>query len=140
MNNDAIQKSGAIILSALDTNNIALLYRGKQKDWSFPKGHVEIGEDKIQGMVREVKEETGLDVNILKQLPDLDYINSDGNTVTTKIFLAQSKDDSLLKLEHFYDDVSWTPIDDVVGLLSYENLRDYFKQVLPLIKTSSVHT
>jgi 8-oxo-dGTP pyrophosphatase MutT (NUDIX family) len=134
MNCKTIQKSGAIILSALDKNRIALLYRGKQKDWSFPKGHVEIGENQIQAMVREVKEETGLDVRVLKELPDLDYVNSGGDIVATKIFLVQSNDDSLLKLEHPADGINWTPIDDVIDLLSYKNLKDYFKKIKTIIK------
>ena len=34
--------------------------------WSFPKGHVEGQETEIQTALREVKEETGLDINIQK--------------------------------------------------------------------------
>ena len=34
--------------------------------WSFPKGHVEAGENEIQTAVREVKEETGLDITFLE--------------------------------------------------------------------------
>ncbi len=30
--------------------------------WSFPGGHLEFGEEAEQGIAREVKEETGMDV------------------------------------------------------------------------------
>ena len=36
-----IQKAGAIVFSQKDPSLIALLYRSKEKDWSFPKGQVE---------------------------------------------------------------------------------------------------
>ena len=31
--------------------------------WSFPKGHMEEGENEVQTALREVKEETGLDID-----------------------------------------------------------------------------
>lgn len=55
-----IQKAGAIIVSKSDENKIVLLHSGKQNDWSFPKGHIEEGEDPTGAMIREIKEETGL--------------------------------------------------------------------------------
>ena len=64
-------KAGAIVLSSENKNNIALLYRGNQNDWTFPKGHVDAGENAHQAMIREIYEETGLDVNFIKNLPDL---------------------------------------------------------------------
>ena len=33
--------------------------------WSFPKGHVESGENELQTALREIKEETGLDVRLM---------------------------------------------------------------------------
>lgn len=36
--------------------------------WNFPGGHVEDGESPEQACIREVKEETGLDVSIEKKL------------------------------------------------------------------------
>ena len=32
--------------------------------WSFPKGHMEEGENEVQTALREVKEETGLDIDL----------------------------------------------------------------------------
>ncbi len=134
MNNKTTQKAGAIILSGTNKKEIALLYRFKQKDWSFPKGHVEPGENAVQTMVREIKEETGLNVRILRELPDLDYIHTGGSVISTKMFLVQSEDNSLLRLEHEGDDIKWIPTDKVTTVLSYDNLKEYFNKVSPLIK------
>ena len=38
---EKILKAGAIILSSENDGKIALLYRGNQSGWSFPKGHVD---------------------------------------------------------------------------------------------------
>ncbi|MCR4284380.1 MAG: NUDIX domain-containing protein [Parcubacteria group bacterium] len=129
-----IQKAGAIILSKDDQSKIALLYSGKQKDWSFPKGHIEDGEDPTNAMIREVKEETGLLVEILCDLPDINYTHPNGNNISIKMFLVQSEDDTLLRPEFKGDDIKWVPTNEVSSVLSYNNLKEYIKEIYHLIK------
>ncbi len=133
--NTITQKAGAIILSNENKNNIALLYRGKQKDWSFPKGHIDAGEEPTQAMIREIKEETGLSIKILTSLNDLSYTSSTGEIVSTKMFLVQSEDDSTLKNESDNDSIEWVSYTDVISKLSYDNLREYYTNILPTIKS-----
>lgn len=128
------QKAGAIILSKNDENKIALLYRGKQNDWSFPKGHIEKNEDPTSTMIREIKEETGLLVRILCELPDMHYTHPDGSSVSIKMFLVQSEDDALLRPELEADAVKWVAMNEAPSTLSHENLREYFENVSRLIK------
>lgn len=69
-------KAGAIILSE-DKKSILLIYRGKQQDYTFPKGHVEENEKLEEAMRREILEETGLTIKeICTKLPPLIYIDS----------------------------------------------------------------
>ncbi|NLE07507.1 MAG: NUDIX domain-containing protein [Parcubacteria group bacterium] len=136
--NKTIEKAGAIIFSNIDKNNIALLYRGKQQDWSFPKGHAEEGEESVQTMIREIKEETGLDVKILQSLPSLDYTHPNGNTISTKMFLVQSEDDSKVKLENPDDDIKWIAINEVSQTLSYDNLKEYFEKIYPILEKLTI--
>lgn len=133
MTTENIQKAGAIILSKNDNNKIALLYRGKQKDWSFPKGHTEKGEVPAETMKREIKEETGLSVIILRELPEIHYSHPDGSSISTKMFLVSSADDSTLKTEFESDNIEWVPINKVSSRLSYSNLKEYFEKVSTLI-------
>ncbi len=128
-------KAGAIILSNNNKENIALLYRGKQRDWSFPKGHVDLGENSTQTMLREIKEETGLIVKIIKNLPDLEYVSSSGENVSIKMFVVISEDDSKLKNEFENDDIQWIPYNKVIEKLSYDNLKDYFTFVSPMVRS-----
>jgi bis(5'-nucleosidyl)-tetraphosphatase len=131
---EKVQKSGAIILSAKNKANIAILYRGLLNDWSFPKGHVEQGENSIETMIREIKEETGLDVDIIKELPNHFYSNKSERNISTSMFLVISKDDSKIKIENEKDEIEWIPYEDVAEKLSYENLKEYYNSVLPIIK------
>jgi len=56
---------GAIVFRKTRGEYAVLLIKNKYADfWSFPKGHVEEGENEYQTAIREVKEETGIDIKI----------------------------------------------------------------------------
>lgn len=127
------QKAGALILSKDDPNKILLLYRvgPNYNDWTFPKGHMEDGESREDTAHREVKEETGLDIEIIKSLPDRDYVTGHGHPAVNHFFLARSLDDSRTRLEPGYPDnrLEWVPSDKVEDLLTWDNLKEYFQEV-----------
>lgn len=53
--------AGAIIYNL--NNNSVLMIQGLNRFYGFPKGHIENDETSIQTMIREVKEETALDLD-----------------------------------------------------------------------------
>ncbi len=68
---------GAIIL---DKENVLIVRRGqppKMGAWSIPGGGVHLGENLEQTCMREVKEETGLDVEILSEGRVLNRVTRD---------------------------------------------------------------
>ncbi|MCY3822626.1 MAG: NUDIX hydrolase [Nitrospinae bacterium] len=68
---------GAIIL---DEENVLIVRRGqppKMGAWSIPGGGVHLGEDLEEACMREVKEETGLDVEILSEGRVLNRVTRD---------------------------------------------------------------
>ncbi len=48
---------------------VLLRYHEKYRIWLAPGGHVELDEDPVQAALREAKEETGLDVELLGDTP-----------------------------------------------------------------------
>tara|TARA_B100000809_G_scaffold264456_1_gene320322 strand:- start:674 stop:913 length:240 start_codon:yes stop_codon:yes gene_type:complete len=44
---------------AMQGDRILLLYTERYEDFSLPGGGLDYGEDKVEGMIRELKEETG---------------------------------------------------------------------------------
>jgi 8-oxo-dGTP diphosphatase len=77
--------------------NVVLIERAKAPfGWALPGGHVEYGESLEQCCVREVKEETGLDIYAVEQfytysLPDRDPRS---HTMST-VFIASCKADAI---------------------------------------------
>jgi len=66
-------KTGAIIFD--ETFRYLLIIRGSfSKKWGPPKGHLNLGENLIQGAFREVSEETGLFFNFPKYPYDLEIL------------------------------------------------------------------
>ena len=66
--------------------------------YSFPGGHVEFGETFIETAIREVKEETNLDIENIEIVKIINCVNKKNNYHYVVPFLkAYSKDDKLLK-------------------------------------------
>lgn len=123
-----IKKAGAIILSKDDPRSILLLFRANRNDWSFPKGHVELGETGEEAAIREVLEETGLSVEKLSPLTMMNYVHPNGNPILLEMFLTRSTDDDFLKKEHEGDDFLWVNFMDVEGKLTHRNTQDWFRE------------
>lgn len=54
--------SSALII---ENNKVLLVYHKKLDVWLYPGGHIEENENPDEALIREVKEETGLDVEII---------------------------------------------------------------------------
>lgn len=130
-----INKAGAIIISQKDPTLIALLYRWKQDDWSFPKGHVGEGEEILDATQREILEETGLSTRFISEpLPVMEYQQDSGDHVIVSMFIVRSENDSLLKTEFEGDGIDWVKYDKVADRLSYKNTKEYYLKILPKIE------
>lgn len=136
MSNESKQKAGAVILQINRTGpKILLLFRAKQNDWSFPKGHIESGETPEKAMQRELKEETGLDVAIIKPLPQSFYVNDADEPIILSMYLAVPRySKQLLIAENDGDRLRWVPVDEVENILTHQNLKDYFRAIKTNVK------
>ncbi|MFA6486461.1 MAG: NUDIX domain-containing protein [Candidatus Magasanikbacteria bacterium] len=128
------QKAGAIVLSKNNPALVALLFRSKQNDWSFPKGHIENNETPVEAAKREVLEETGLTINLIDELPTFHYEQNSGNSVDVSMFLSQSNNDPDLKNEFDGDKILWVDYSEVPQKLTYENAKQYYLQIIITIE------
>lgn len=66
----------------IDGNKVLLVRRGHEPqrgEWSLPGGALELGETMAQGVEREVREETGLEVHAIEVVEVLDRIVRDAS-------------------------------------------------------------
>ena len=59
-------RAGVAVIIFNEENQVLLQKRADVGLWGIPSGHVEIGETVSQAAIREVKEETNLDISIKK--------------------------------------------------------------------------
>jgi 8-oxo-dGTP diphosphatase len=72
-----VRAAGGVIWKVVDGGiELAIVYRPKYRDWTFPKGKVEPGETDEQTAHREVLEETGFDCILGRELPSVTYLDS----------------------------------------------------------------
>ncbi len=54
-----------------DKDKVLLVYHPRYKQWLSIGGHVELDEDPDEALLREIKEESGLEVEVLSDKPDI---------------------------------------------------------------------
>lgn len=127
-------KAGCFLINK-KTKKIALIYRKKQDDYSFPKGHNEKGETIKETAIRETSEET-------KRIPEiLDYYEPFIENYTTKnnekckcyMFFALDKGKSNNDSIDTHD-VIWTSFEKVNDTLSYDSLKETWNHVQNIVK------
>ncbi|MED4015512.1 NUDIX domain-containing protein [Sutcliffiella cohnii] len=59
-------KAGVAVIILNEEKQVLLQKRADVKLWGIPSGHIEIGETVSEAAIREVKEETNLDIKIKK--------------------------------------------------------------------------
>lgn len=108
---DGIEK---IVVGAVITNaqNKFLILRRKADDFlggidELPSGKLEAGETIFEGLIREVKEETNLDVeNICGFIDFFDYLSASGKKSRQYNFWVKTKPNGDIKLTE-HDEFKW---------------------------------
>lgn len=127
-------KAGCFLINR-ETKEIALIYRKKQNDYSFPKGHVEDGESLKEAAIRETAEETKRIAEIIEKYePYIErYTTPKGEHCICYMFFAIDKGKSDNNSEDTHD-LIWTPFDKVEETLSYDSLKNTWNSAKNIIK------
>lgn len=106
--------------------------------WGLPKGTPEDGETREQTALREVSEETGLQVSIDQFIDSIDYFferYEDGAPChkVVHFYLMNSNGGDLSLHDHEFDYVRWLPAQDAMKTLTHDNEVRVVKNALHLI-------
>ena len=132
----------------VDKNKLFILKRQPKEAhlpniWEIPGGRLHPGEDPFEGLKRETKEETGVDVEILHPLTVRHFTRQDGQVITMIIFLCRPLSTSI-KLSKEHTAYDWIDLTQDISKLSdfYHKEVEIFKKnfLTALIKTSSLLT
>ena len=123
--------AGAVVLRrrSKGTDEVLVVHRPKYDDWSFPKGKLDPGEDARTAAVREVLEESGVEIRLGPPLSNQCYEVRNGGTriklVHYWVGRARSEPDvSGYEPNDEVDEVRWVEVEAASSLLTYPRDRD----------------
>ena len=115
--------------------NKVLLVQHNAGHWGFPKGHVEENETEVETAIREVKEETNIDV-IVKENKRyvIEYYPKEDTFKQVVFFLATCKTKELKKQEAEIKNIEWISFEDALEKITHDNSKKLLEQVIQDIK------
>lgn len=129
---------GAIVFQKIDEECKILLIGFIHKDelrWGFPKGHVENSETEIETAIREIKEETGLDVKIIPEFRSSTHFSMKPGTINEAVYYcAKASNDEIIPQEGEVEKIKWFNFKEAYDHLTYDcdkkiliSFIEYFK-------------
>jgi 8-oxo-dGTP pyrophosphatase MutT (NUDIX family) len=129
----ATAAGGVVTRGAGDDLEVVLTGRNRDGTWVFPKGTPEPGESIEETAVREVSEETGLDVRIVGPLGTTDYwfaVPGERVHKFVHFFLMRAEGGDVSLHDHEYDDVRWVPAREARRMLSFDTYREILERAI----------
>ena len=117
---------GAVITLRDGAPHVALIATRNRTRWGLPKGAVAEGETSEQAAIREVREETGLNAEIVKLLDTIEYFFRAGDTLIRKrvdFYLMRYVSGDLTPQLSEVDDVEWVELSEAIERASFESER-----------------
>jgi 8-oxo-dGTP pyrophosphatase MutT (NUDIX family) len=123
--------AGGVVVSANGKQRslvVGMRRRGRDSvTWTLPKGTPEPGESIEETALREVAEETGLEVRIVEPLRAIEYdFVQDGTRIrkTVHYFVMEPVGGDLARHDAEFERVRWVPFDEAGALLSFATERE----------------
>lgn len=93
--------------------------------WELPGGGIDYGETPQEGLLREIKEECGLEIEIIKLVAVNTYFIKDIQRIEIT-FLCKAMNPAEIKLSHEHSDYKWLKITEVNKI----KVTDYIKKII----------
>jgi 8-oxo-dGTP pyrophosphatase MutT (NUDIX family) len=100
---------------------------------ALPKGHPEDGESPEQAALREVREEAGVDCEVVDRLGEVRYHYQRGGRRIAKrvaFFLLDYRSGDLEDHDHEVEVARWVPLDDALEQLTFDGEREMVRRAL----------
>jgi 8-oxo-dGTP diphosphatase len=110
----------------LNNQNEILLIKGPRRGWEMPGGQVEEGESLKDGAIRETKEESGIDIEIIKFCGVFQNVN---RSICNTLFLGKPIGGELTTSSESLE-VNFFPIEKALEMVNWNNFRQRIEYCL----------
>lgn len=129
----AVAAGGVVYRHGADGLEVALAGRRSDSSWVFPKGQPDGDETLVETALREVREETGLQVRALSPLGQVEYWFAAGPERVRKavhFYLMEPTGGDTSLHDHEYDEVRWVPVGEARRMLTFDTYREVLDRAL----------
>lgn len=123
---------------------VLLVNRAKYNDWSFPKGKQDPGEALAETAVREMLEETGINLRLGRKLSSAQYKLSTGEKKIVEYWASKIKARAWKKTDFLPNEeiskLKWFTLDDAAEKLTYEHDVELLDEVSSLYEKTELET
>jgi 8-oxo-dGTP diphosphatase len=111
-----VRAAGGVVRRA--DGRIAVVHRPRYDDWSLPKGKLAPGETYEQAAVREVREETGLECAVERELSSTSYRDRKGRAKLVRYWLMTPVGGDFAPNSEV-DELRWLTPEEAAARLTY---------------------
>jgi len=131
----ATSAGGVVLRCAGDNIEVLLCANFQRGVWALPKGTPDPGENIVETAQREVREETGLEVEMKAKAGSINYwFVHEGIRCrkTVHFFLMEPRGGSLEKHDPEFDAVEWVSLTEAYQRMSYKNETEMVRRAVAL--------
>lgn len=133
--------AGGVVFRKEPEGTLWLVIKPTGKDkWRLPKGWIEKGESSAQAAQREVKEEAGIEVEVLEKVGGEKYFFvQDGQKIfkTVVFYLMEYVQEAREGYSWETEEIDWLPLEQAKERLAFENEKKILEKAEKLLKTLS---